>query len=137
MLFQTSFLAARERIWIGSPYFVPDRNTRDVLVQAREKGVDVRVLTMGQKNDRPIVRFASRELYGELLEAGVQICEYQPSMMHAKLALIDRGWVSTGSANFDPFSYHYNDELNISTSNSELVEKTDSFFQTLWLRVTV
>lgn len=57
MLFQVSFLAARERIWIGSPYFIPDRNTRNVLIQARQKGVDVRVLTMGQKNDKPIVRF--------------------------------------------------------------------------------
>lgn len=47
---------------------------------------------------------ASGELYGELLEAGVQVCEYQPSMMHAKLALIDDDWVSTGSANFDPRS---------------------------------
>jgi len=129
MLFQVSFLAARERIWIGSPYFVPDRNTRNVLIQARQKGVDVRVLTMGRKNDKPIVRFASRELYGDLLEAGVQVCEYQPSMMHAKLALIDDDWVSTGSANFDPRSYHHNDELNVSTSNSQLVEKTDSLFQ--------
>lgn len=129
MLFQVSFLAARERIWIGSPYFVPDRNTRNVLLQARQKGVDVRVLTMGENNDKPIVRFASRELYGELLEAGVQVCEYQPSMMHAKVALIDDDWVSTGSANFDPRSYHHNDELNVSTSNSQLVEKTDSFLQ--------
>ncbi len=129
MLFQVSFLAARERIWIASPYFVPDRNTRNVLIQARQKGVDVRVLTMGENNDKPIVRFASREIYGELLEAGVQVCEYQPSMMHAKLALIDDDWVSTGSANFDPRSYHHNDELNVSTSNSQLVEKTDSLLQ--------
>lgn len=129
MLFQVSFLAARERIWIGSPYFVPDGNTRNVLLQARQKGVDVRVLTMGENNDKPIVRFASRELYGELLEAGVQVCEYQPSMMHAKVALIDDDWVSTGSANFDPRSYHHNDELNVSTSNSQLVEKADSLFQ--------
>ncbi len=129
MLFQVSFLAARKRIWIGSPYFVPDGNTRNVLLQARQKGVDVRVLTMGENNDKPIVRFASRELYGELLEKGVQVCEYQPSMMHAKVALIDNDWVSTGSANFDPRSYHHNDELNISTSNSQLVEKTDSLLQ--------
>ncbi len=129
MLFQVSFLAARERIWIGSPYFVPDPNTRDVLIQAKKKGVDVRVLTMGRKNDKPIVHFASRELYGELLEAGVQICEYQPSMMHAKAVLIDDDWVSAGSANFDPRSYHHNDELNVSTDNPQLVENIDGFFE--------
>ncbi|MBW4684437.1 MAG: phosphatidylserine/phosphatidylglycerophosphate/cardiolipin synthase family protein [Komarekiella atlantica HA4396-MV6] len=132
MLFQVSFLAARERVWIGSPYFVPDSNTRQVLLQAKQKDVDVRVLTMGRKNDKPIVHFASRELYGELLKAGVQICEYQPSMMHAKVALIDDDWVSAGSANFDPRSYHHNDELNISTANSELIEKIDKFFVDAW-----
>ncbi|MBW4446111.1 MAG: cardiolipin synthase B [Spirirestis rafaelensis WJT71-NPBG6] len=132
MLFQISFLAARERVWIGSPYFVPDSNTRSVLIQAKQKGVDVRVLTMGKKNDKPIVHFASRELYGDLLKAGVQICEYQPSMMHAKVALIDDGWISAGSANFDPRSYHHNDELNISTSNPELVKKIDGFLVDAW-----
>ncbi|MFQ4145742.1 phosphatidylserine/phosphatidylglycerophosphate/cardiolipin synthase family protein [Chlorogloeopsis sp. ULAP02] len=129
MLFQVSFLAARQRIWIGSPYFVPDSNTRNVLIQAKNKGVDVRILTMGQKNDKPIVRFASRELYGELLAAGIQVCEYQPSMMHAKLALIDDDWVSTGSANFDPRSYHHNDELNVSTRNPQLISKIGSLFE--------
>jgi cardiolipin synthase len=128
MLFQVSFLAARERIWISSPYFVPDVNTRNVLIQAKNNGVDVRVLTMGEKNDKPLVHLASRELYGELLQAGVQICEYQPSMSHAKIALIDNQWVSTGSANFDPRSYMHNDELNVSTNKPELITKIDNFF---------
>ena len=127
LLFQASFLAARQRIWIGSPYFVPDEATRRSLIQAKQRGVDVKVLTMGENNDKPIVRFASRELYGELLEAGIQICEYRPSMMHAKFALIDDRWVSTGSANFDPRSYHHNDELNISTSNAQLIDSVDRF----------
>lgn len=129
MLFQVSFLAARERIWISSPYFIPDVNTRNVLIRAKKKGVDVRVLTMGRKNDKPLVHYASRELYDELLQAGVEICEYQPSMSHAKVALIDNQWVSTGSANFDPRSYLHNDELNVSTNKPELISKVDSFFQ--------
>lgn len=129
MLFQISFLAARQRIWIGSPYFLPDPNTRQVLIQAQKQGIDVRVLTMGKRNDKPIVRLTSRELYGDLLAAGVQICEYQPSMMHAKVALIDNGWVSAGSANFDPRSYYHNDELNVSTGNPQLIDRIDSFFR--------
>ncbi|WAL58078.1 phospholipase D-like domain-containing protein [Thermocoleostomius sinensis] len=128
MLFQLSFMAAADRIWIGSPYFVPDTPTRDTLIDAKERGVDVRVLTMGESNDKPIVRFASRELYGPLLAAGVEICEYQPSMMHAKLALIDSGWASTGSANFDPRSYFHNDELNVSTTYPPLIQHLDRFF---------
>lgn len=129
MLFQISFLGAKQRIWIGSPYFIPEGNTRDALIQAKQNGVDVRVLTMGRRNDKPIVHFASRENYEELLAAGIQICEYQPSMMHAKLAVVDDSWVSTGSANFDPRSYFHNDELNVSTQKPELVENVANFFE--------
>ncbi len=128
MLFQVSFLAANDRIWISSPYFVPDSNTRAALIEARDQGVDVRVLTMSEQNNKPFVRYAARELYGDLVSAGVQICEYQPSMMHAKAVLIDQGWASTGSANFDPRSYFHNDELNISTSHPQLVENLERFF---------
>lgn len=128
MLFQISFLAARKRIWISSPYFVPDTNIRSALIKAKKNGVDVRVLTMSKKNDKPLVHFASRELYDELLSAGVEICEYQPSMSHAKLALIDDQWVSTGSANFDPRSSSHNDELNVSSNKPQLIEKIDRFF---------
>jgi cardiolipin synthase len=129
LLFQISFLGAKQRIWIGSPYFLPETNTRQALIQAKQNGVDVRVLTMSGRNDKPIVRYAARENYEELLAAGIQICEYQPSMMHAKLALVDSGWVSTGSANFDPRSYFHNDELNISTQKPELIANIDNFFE--------
>lgn len=129
MLFQISFLGAKQRIWIGSPYFIPETKTREALIRAKQNGVDVRVLTMSGRNDKPLVRYAARENYEELLAAGVQICEYQPSMMHAKLALIDSGWVSTGSANFDPRSYFHNDELNISTQKPQLIENVENFFE--------
>ncbi|HYW22345.1 MAG TPA: phosphatidylserine/phosphatidylglycerophosphate/cardiolipin synthase family protein [Nodularia sp. (in: cyanobacteria)] len=128
MLFQISFLAARKRIWMSSPYFIPDPNIRSALIKAKKNGVDVRVLTMSKKTDKPLVHFASRELYGELLSAGIQICEYQPSMTHAKLALIDDQWVSTGSANFDPRSSFHNDELNVSSNKPQLIEKIEGFF---------
>ncbi len=129
MLFQIGFSAAQERIWIGSPYFIPEGNTRQSLLQARKRGIDVRVLTMSQRNDKPIVYQASRVLYGDLLAAGVQICEYQPSMMHAKATLIDNGWASTGSANFDPRSYFHNDELNVSSSHPQLIENVENVFK--------
>ncbi|MGF1520150.1 MAG: phosphatidylserine/phosphatidylglycerophosphate/cardiolipin synthase family protein [Nodosilinea sp.] len=128
LLMQLSMLTAQDRLWIGSPYFVPDGNTTRALLTAHESGVDVRVLTMGEATDKGMVHRASRELYGNLLEAGIAICEYQPSMMHAKFVLVDEAWVSTGSANFDPRSYFHNDELNISGAYPELAGEIEQFF---------
>ncbi len=128
MLMQLSMLSAQERLWIGSPYFVPDGNTTRALLTAQKNGVDVRVLTMGDATDKGMVHRVSRELYGSLLEAGITICEYQPSMMHAKFVLVDEAWVSTGSANFDPRSYFHNDELNISGDYPELAGEIEQFF---------
>ncbi len=128
LLMQMQMLTAQRRLWIGSPYFVPDQNTTDCLIQACQRGVDVRVLTMGAATDKLMVHLASRELYGPLLRAGVKICEHQPSMMHAKFVLVDDDWVSTGSANFDPRSYFHNDELNISGAYPELAQKVEQFF---------
>ena len=128
LLMQLAMLSAQKRLWIGSPYFVPDGNTIRSLIQAHEKGVDVRVLTMGSATDKRIVHLASRGLYGPLLKAGIKICEHQPSMLHAKFVLVDDDWVSTGSANFDPRSYFHNDELNISGTYPELAEKIEQFF---------
>ncbi len=127
MLVQLSTLAAQERLWIGSPYFVPDSNTTHAMIQAQENGVDVRVLTMGAATDKPMVHWASRELYGPLLRAGITLCEYQPSMMHAKFILADDDWVSTGSANLDPRSYFHNDELNVSGFHAPLAQAVEQF----------
>ncbi|NMF82016.1 cardiolipin synthase B [Nodosilinea sp. P-1105] len=128
MLVQLSALAAQQRLWVGSPYFVPDRNTAQALIDAQGSGVDVRVLTMGDATDKRFVHLASRELYGDLLQAGIEVCEYQPSMMHAKFILVDADWVSTGSANFDPRSYFHNDELNISGPYPQLSDAVEQFF---------
>ncbi|GAB4155502.1 MAG: phospholipase D-like domain-containing protein [Cyanobacteria bacterium J069] len=130
LLVQLSALAARDRLWLGSPYFIPDGNITQALIRARENGAEVRVLTMSDATDKQMVHLAARELYGTLLRAGVEICEYQPSMMHAKLMLVDQDWVSTGSANLDPRSYFHNDELNISGSYPELAQEVEQFFIT-------
>lgn len=127
-LFYTSILAARKRVWVASPYFLPSRDLQEALQRAKKNGVDVRILTMGPHNDKSYVYHAARELYGSLLTAGVKIYEYQPSMMHAKVLLLDDDWVSTGSANFDPRSSFHNDELHCSISEPELAKKIEQFF---------
>ena len=117
-----SIICARKRIWLASPYFLPDENSMDLLVAAKQDGVDVRILTTSIRSDKKPVYYASYEHYGKLLQGDVEIYEFQPSMTHAKLLLIDDIWATTGSANFDPRSFSHNEELDICTSQSELVE---------------
>jgi cardiolipin synthase A/B len=128
-LFQVSIHAARQRLWIASPYFLADKNIRIALTTAKKRGVDVKILTNGIRSDKKFVYFASCEQYRDLLAAGVEIYEYQPSMMHAKALLLDDRWLSTGSANFDPRSFFHNDELDISTSDLRLVKRIEQFLQ--------
>jgi cardiolipin synthase len=102
---------AQRRIWIATAYFLPSWRLRRVLQQAAERGVDVRLLLPGTITDNPAVRFASRGFYLRLLKSGVKIFEYEPTFMHAKLALVD-DWTSTGSSNFDRWSMARNLEAN-------------------------
>ncbi len=129
-LFQTLILGATERIWLASPYFLPNENTIRMLIEAQQRGVDVKLLTMGKKCDKPFIRKAAYERYDQFLKSGIPVYEYQPSMMHAKLALIDRYWVSFGSANFDPRSFFENDELNLTVKDNylDLLRKVELLF---------
>jgi cardiolipin synthase A/B len=106
--------AARRTIWIENAYFVPDRQIRLGLVQAAARGVDVRVIVPGKYIDSPNVRLASRFHYGELLDGGVQIYEYLPTMMHNKVMVVDGIWTSIGSINFVNRSMKKNGEANVS-----------------------
>lgn len=124
-----SILCARKRIWLASPYFLPDDNSIDLLVAAKQDGVDVRILTTSIRSDKKAVYYASFEHYGKLLKGGVAIYEFQPSMTHAKLLLIDDIWATTGSANFDPRSFSHNEELDICSAQPKLVEGIRATFE--------
>ena len=124
-----SLLCARKRIWLASPYFLPDENSIDLLVAAKQDGVDVRILTTSKRSDKKSVYYASYEHYGKLLQGDVEIYEFQPSMTHAKLLLIDDLWATTGSANFDPRSFSHNEELDICTAQPILVEGIKDTFE--------
>ncbi|MFY7805017.1 MAG: phospholipase D-like domain-containing protein [Limnoraphis robusta] len=126
-LYQMLVMSAQSRIWIASPYFLPFSNIQNLLIDAKHRGVDVRILTMGSKTDKPFVHYSARELYKNLLQEGIEIYEYQPSMMHGKAVLIDDTWVSMGSANFDPRSFWSNDELNVSTAQPFLCQNVENF----------
>lgn len=113
-LFYAAIVGARDRLWITSAYFAPRRAFVHALLDAVERGVDVRVLTNGPHTDKRVVRQAGRRIYGPLLAAGVRIFEYQRTMLHAKALVADGRWSSIGSINMDNRSMALNDELNIS-----------------------
>jgi cardiolipin synthase len=103
---------AHEQVTIVCPYFYPGRTFRDALGRAAERGVCVRLLLQG-KLDYRFAGLAARVLYDELLARGVQIFEYVPAYLHAKLAVIDHDWVTLGSSNIDPLSLLLNLEANV------------------------
>jgi cardiolipin synthase A/B len=121
-MYLLAIAAARREILLGNAYFVPDQLARRELVQAARRGVRVRILVPGEHTDSRLVRWASRAAWGELLEAGVEFYEYQPTMYHCKLFVVDRLLVSVGSTNFDNRSFRLNDEANLNVLDRELAE---------------
>ncbi len=109
----TAIKAARSKIWIENAYFVPDYDFIDALVKAAEHGVDVRIVVPGEITDFTALRRASQSHYEELLKGGVKIYEFQPSMIHSKLMVVDGIFVSIGSINFVSRSMKKNAEANV------------------------
>ena len=112
-MFLYAIAAAEERITIGTAYFYPDPDFLDAVADAANRGVKVRILVPGDSIDKGFVRHASVNRWESMLQAGVQLYEYQPSMYHSKLMSIDDQWVSIGSANLDNRSFRINDEANV------------------------
>ena len=109
-LYADAFESAGERVYITTPYFVPDFSTLRHLMACARRGVDVRVL-VPSKSDVPITRWAAHAFYASLMFAGVRIYEYLPRMLHAKTVVVDRHWATLGSANLDYRSFFLNYEL--------------------------
>jgi cardiolipin synthase len=115
--------AAKTSIDIENAYFVPDKLTVEALCSAARRGVRVRIVVPGRYTDARVGRWAAQGLYGALLEAGIQIYEYQPTMMHCKVLVIDGMWSSVGSANFDDRSFRLNDEANLNVFSEQLARE--------------
>ena len=98
-------------------------------MRAVRRGVEVKILVPGKKSDIWLTRNSSRAAYGELLKAGASIHEYQPSMIHAKVLLIDGLWAVVGSTNFDNRSFGLNDEVNLAACENDLCERMEEDFQ--------
>lgn len=129
-LHQAIFLAlntAREEILLTTPYFVPDPSIWTSLMVAALRGVKVKIL-LPLKSDAWLVQYAARSFYDNLLKAGVEIYEYRPRILHAKLMVIDGKWTMVGSANMDIRSFRLNFELNLLAYGPEMANQAKAIF---------
>lgn len=127
-LLRDLFAEAGQRIWLTTPYFVPDLATQGQLAGAAAHRVDVRVLVPG-KNDVRLVQWAGRAAYSRLIRAGVRIFEYEPRTLHAKTMIVDDSWSTIGTANFDYRSFAINYELNLVSRLPELNAELAGIFE--------
>jgi cardiolipin synthase len=123
LMYLLSFASARKNIRISTPYFVPDDVTIRTLLAAKKRGVSVQIIVAGKYIDYKIVRRASRARWGGLLQHGVEIYEYEPTMYHTKLMIVDELWTSIGSANVDHRSFRLNDEANLNVLNGDFARE--------------
>ena len=119
LMYMLAITSARKSLQIASAYFVPDDLALETIVAARKRGVEIDLIVPGTKIDTEITRKASRSRWGPLLEAGVRIHEYQPTMFHCKVMIVDEIFVSVGSTNFDSRSFRLNDEANLNIYDRE------------------
>jgi cardiolipin synthase len=126
-MFLLAMSSARQSIYITNPYFLPDDRMTRVLMDAPKRGVRVVALLPGAI-DNNIVRQASRSKFGELLEAGIEIYEYQAGLLHAKTMTVDGIWATIGSTNLDTRSFARNEELNAVVYDKELVSRLEKVF---------
>jgi cardiolipin synthase len=115
--------AARRNIWIENAYFLPDRDFQEALMAAARRGVDVRVVVPGENSDIKAVRYSGRGNYRKLLESGVRLYEYRPTMLHSKVMMVDDIWCSIGSINFTARSMKSNAEANVALYDAGFAKK--------------
>ena len=127
-MYYLSIVCARRSIWIANPYFVPDPVAIETLIEARQRGVDVRIMVSGIRNDNWLARYNSIRLFGRLLEAGVEIQEFNRTMLHQKTMVVDGRWVTLGTTNFDNRSFAHNEESNVCLYDHALAEQLRAIF---------
>lgn len=129
LMYLMAIAAAVRSIDLEASYFVPDELAIKALLAARERGVRVRIVVPGEHIDSEAVRLSSRGSWGPLLEAGVEIHEYLPTMMHTKLLIVDDEMVSVGSTNFDIRSFRVNDEASLNVYDREFAAQMTAAFE--------
>lgn len=129
LMYLLSINSAAKSIRLQAAYFVPDELAIHTLIKACSRGVKIELIVPGPYMDEPIVKSASRYLWNELLDAGVHIYEYQPTMYHCKVIIVDDVWVSVGSTNFDDRSFRLNDEANLNIYDATFAAEQVQYFE--------
>ena len=129
IMYYLSILSAVRSIHIANPYFVPDHAAVQSLVEASRRGVRVRIMVAGIHNDNWWARHNSIRLYGPLLEAGVEILEYNKTMLHHKVMVVDGVWATIGTTNFDNRSFAHNEETNVCVRDREFAATLEASFE--------
>lgn len=129
LMYLLSITSATRHIRLQAAYFVPDGLAIDTLIAARTRGVKIELIVPGPHSDAAIVQSASRSRWGALLDAGVQIYEYQPTMYHCKVMIVDDVWTSVGSTNFDDRSFRLNDEANLNIYDADFARQQVRVFE--------
>ena len=129
IMYYFGIVCSRRLIYIASPYFVPDQAAIDTLTEAKKRGVDVKIMVSGIYNDNSMVRRSATRLYGQLLEGGVEVYEYNRTMLHHKIMVVDGVWATVGTTNFDNRSFAHNEENNVCFFDPPSVQKLRSTFE--------
>jgi cardiolipin synthase len=129
LMYLLAITAAAKSIHLSSAYFVPDELTTKALVAAARRGVRISIVVPGEHMDAETVQRASRASWGELLEAGIEIHQYEPTMYHCKVMIVDGLWVSVGSTNFDSRSFALNDEANLNILDAAFASRQIEIFR--------
>jgi len=128
LMYLLAITAAQRSIHLSTAYFVPDPLTLRTLVDALKRGVKLQIIVPGGHSDAEAVRRAGRARWGTLLEAGAEIYEYQPTMYHCKVMIVDALLVSVGSTNFDNRSFQLNDEANLNIYDRDFAARQVAVF---------
>jgi cardiolipin synthase len=134
LMYLLAITAARKTIDLSNSYFVPDDMTIQTLLDAARRGVKIRVITPNAHIDSETVRKASRGSWGPMLEAGIEIAEYAPTMFHVKGLVVDGIFASVGSTNFDNRSFRLNDEANLNVLSAEFGQVQGEVFERDWAK---
>jgi cardiolipin synthase A/B len=129
IMYYLSIICARRSIYIANPYFLPDAAAIDALVEAKTRGVDVRVMVSGIHNDNWLARQNSVRLFGPLLRAGIEILEYNQTMLHHKTMVVDSIWATVGTTNFDNRSFAHNEENNVCCHDGGFARRLHEMFE--------
>ncbi len=128
-LYYLAIASAQRSIELTAAYFVPRPAFTQALCDAAERGVDVRVLVPGPHIDKGFVRVGGRASYQRLLDAGVRLFEYQPTMLHAKTLAVDGTWSSVGTVNFDNRSFQLHDEVTLGVWDEDFAGQLHEAFE--------